>query len=1152
MKHFKLCAVVSITLTVLGMTLAAITPALQAQSLARPVAAISLSLPYTQDFNTLATSGTSNAWTDDATVNGWHSTRTTYAAGSGSDTLGSLYSYGSSGSAERALGALSSNTTGDIYYGVKLINDTAQTINVITVTYTGEQWRNGGNATAQLTTFAYQVDATALTTGPWTDVPALDFASPIHTSTAGALDGNAAANRATLSAVINLVVAPGQTVLLRWFDVNDSGSDHGLAIDDFSVTANVDAGDVPPIVVSTSPANNTANVLTTTNVLINFSEPVTVTGSWYAIICTVSGLHTAAVSGGPINFTLDPAADFDADESCTATVFAAQVTDQDDPIDLMTSNYVWSFATTPGTTCPTPINTLRAIGEVQGSDAASPFNGQKVTVRGTVTGKYALTGFFVQSSDGITTTADGIFVNSTTSVNIGDAVQVNGTIGEANTLTQLTSAAVAVCGTPSPIAPTIVTLPVPAGTTLELYEDMLVTFSQTLTADQNFFQGRYGQVTLSSNGRMFNPTNGNGLGDTPDLNLRRMIILDDSSSAQNPNPIPYIGADNTLRAGDTTTNLTGVIDYGPINSNSAIRHYRLQPTGAVAFTRVNTRTSTPPNVGGSLKVASFNVLNYFNGNGSGGGFPTSRGADTLAEFNRQRTKIITAMVALNADVVGLMEIENDGAGSLSAIQDLVTGLNAATAPNTYALVAEPAPGTDEIKVAMIYQPGRVTPIGSAQNYQINTTDYIPLFDRPPLIQRFQEPSGQQFYVVVNHFKSKGSCPSSGVDTDQGDGQGCWNVKRTAQANELINFIETLQPLDPDVIVIGDLNAYGAEDPIVVLQDGDLIDQVAARVPAADRYSYVFDGQAGYLDHALTTASLNASITGVRHWHINADEPSVIDYNTEFKPQDFYTPTPYRASDHDPVLIGLSFAPDFSGSSKNVNTTSLMAGELLTYTLIVSNSGNFSGTFALTDTLIAPLSLISAPGLTLSGATLTGSGLVESHTLQTFSITVRVDAGYVSVVTNTAQLSGDGAVRNLTAPVVTVQSPPAPDFSASSKLVNTTVVTGSQLFTYTLFIANSGETSGTFALTDTLDARLTVVNAAGLNVNGATLTVTGTLNALISQSFEVVVRAAPGFSGTITNTATLSGDGQIRSLIAPSVTHKPATVMYVVYLPVVQR
>ncbi len=130
-----------------------------------------------------------------------------------------------------------------------------------------------------------------------------------------------------------------------------------------------------------------------------------------------------------------------------------------------------------------------------------------------------------------------------------------------------------------------------------------------------------------------------------------------------------------------------------------------------------------------------------------------------AEFVRQRNKIIPAIVALNADAVGLMEIENDGDGSLSAIQDLVNGLNAATSAGTYAFVSEPAPGSDQIKVAMIYQPARVTPIGAALNYQVTTNpNYNPLFDRPPLAQRFRTPNGAEFYLIVNHFKSKGRLP----------------------------------------------------------------------------------------------------------------------------------------------------------------------------------------------------------------------------------------------------------------------------------------------------------------------------------------------------------------------------------------------------------
>lgn len=682
-----------------------------------------------------------------------------------------------------------------------------------------------------------------------------------------------------------------------------------------------------------------------------------------------------------------------------------------------------------GSACPAPVYTLRTISAVQGSGASSPFNAQNVTVRGTVIGQYTPTGFFVQDGgDGDPATSDGLFVNSTAAVNLGDAVQIDGTVSEANTLTQLTSTSVTVCGTPALVTPTLVTLPVPISTTLEPYEDMLVTFPQTLTVDQNFFQGRYGQVTLSGMGRMYNPTNGHGLGDTIEYNLRRMIVLDDGSSAQNPNPIPYLGADNTLRAGDTISNLIGVIDYGPINSDTAIQHYRLQPTAPVTFTRANPRPIDPPNVGappngdGSIRVASFNVLNYFNGDGQGGGFPTPRGANTYAEFIRQRTKIITAVVTLNADVVGLMEIENDGDGALSAIQDLVNGLNAATAPNTFDFIRELAPGADQIRVAMIYRMGRITPIGSGQNYQTSTATYSPLFDRPPLYQRFQAAGGESFYVIVNHFKSKGSCPASGTDPDADYGQGCWNAKRVAQANGLLTLINTLSVTGTNVIVIGDLNAYGVEDPIVVLTNGGLIDQVAAHEPAPERYSYVFDGQSGYLDHALTTAGLDAQISGVRHWHINADEPSVIDYNTEFKPQDLYSPTPYRASDHDPVLIGLNLnaAPDFSGSSKSANATVITSGLPFTYTLVISNSGTAAATFALTDTLNANLTLIDAPGFSANGATLTVTGTLNAQTSQTLTITVRTTPIFSGTIGNTATLSGDGQVRTLIAPEVNVK------------------------------------------------------------------------------------------------------------------------------------
>src|SRR5215207_3436591 len=595
--------------------------------------------------------------------------------------------------------------------------------------------------------------------------------------------------------------------------------------------------------------------------------------------------------------------------------------------------------TDPPTNTPTSPSvcsqTYTPIYTVQGSGTATPFSGSTVTVRGVVVGDFqtGLSGFNLQDKAGDSNilTSDGIFVfvptaNALSSVDVaaGDVVFVTGRAIEFNGLTEIDNVtAISICGTDS-VAPTTVTLPETTNGELEQYEGMLITIPQTLTVEQNFFQGRYGQVTLGVN-RLYQSTNNNATGSaqaiaTADLNARSLIVLDDAVSDQNPNPIPYIGQDNTLRAGDTVTGLTGALDFGPINSDTNIRDYRLQPISPVSFTRVNARTTAPQAVAGNVKVASFNVLNYFNGDGQGGGFPTSRGANTLAEFTRQRDKIIAAITAINPDVAGLMEMENDGSGSLSAIQDLVSGLNAATAPNTYALVAEPGPGTDEIKVAMIYKPGQVTPVGAAVNYQTSDPTYgAELFDRPPLAQTFQyNATGAQFTVIVNHFKSKGSCPTNGIDIDNGDGQGCWNAKRIRQAQELLNFISARQVAtgDNDVLVIGDLNAYGMEDPIQALTSGGLVNEIS-RFIGAGAYSYVFDGLAGYLDHALASSSLDTQVTGVTEWHINADEPSVIDYNTEFKPQDLYTAGPYRASDHDPVIVGLNLnAPAVTNTPTN--------------------------------------------------------------------------------------------------------------------------------------------------------------------------------------------------------------------------------------------
>jgi predicted extracellular nuclease len=280
-------------------------------------------------------------------------------------------------------------------------------------------------------------------------------------------------------------------------------------------------------------------------------------------------------------------------------------------------------------------------------------------------------------------------------------------------------------------------------------------------------------------------------------NHRRQILLDDGSDRRNPDPLPFLSEGIPPRAGDTVTDLTGILGFG-------FGSYRVYPSGPVQFERDNPRTAGPADVGGSHKVAAFNVLNYFTTLGE-------RGAETPAELDRQRQKLIAALSAIDADVVGLIELENNGG---VAIGDLVGRLNVALGGPIYAALPDPAfVGSDAIKVGMIFKPGRVTPVGQALSADPAQNPIYGVFSRPPIGQVF-ESDAEQFAVVVNHFKSKGCGDVSGVNVDQGDGQGCWNALRVEQAEALLAFIEEVQVQSgvQDVLVLGDLNAYGEEDP----------------------------------------------------------------------------------------------------------------------------------------------------------------------------------------------------------------------------------------------------------------------------------------------------------------------------------------------------
>jgi predicted extracellular nuclease len=575
------------------------------------------------------------------------------------------------------------------------------------------------------------------------------------------------------------------------------------------------------------------------------------------------------------------------------------------------------------------------IHEIQGTDSRTGVGGQTFTIEGVVVGDYQDTisefsGFFVQEEDADADddplTSEGIFVDSKL-VNVdvapGDVVRVTGAAFELSdsgaSLTQLRRVkSIAICSSGASVTPTPVTLPVEDVSGWERYEGMLVTFPQTLTATEIYNLGRYGEVMLSVDGRLYEPTNvarpGAEAAQVQAENDRRLIILDDGNSLQNVDPTAYpaggLSASNILRTGYMVTGLTGVLDQ-------RVGTYRVHATEAPVFVPGNLRPETPPDVGGRLTVAAFNVLNYFNGDGQGSGFPTPRGANTPEEFTRQRDKIIHALLVLDADVIGLMEIENDGSGPDSAVADLVNGLNAAAGEGVYAYIADPddqllpSEGADEIKQAIIYRPASVTPVGDP----VATLD--PPFDqrRPPVAQAFEEnASGERFIVVANHFKSKG-CTGAGVDPDIGDGQGCWNQERVQAAHTLVDWLaaDPTGTGDTDVLLIGDFNSYALEDPMIVFRDAGYESAVRVFGGEEDDYSYVYFGQAGSMDHALMSTSIASQVTGAAHWHINADEPIVFDYNVEYKTDNhivsLYDDGPFRSSDHDPVVVGLALAGD---------------------------------------------------------------------------------------------------------------------------------------------------------------------------------------------------------------------------------------------------
>jgi predicted extracellular nuclease len=922
--------------------------------------------------------------------------------------------------------------------------------------------------------------------------------------------------------------------------------------------------DPAPTVSSTTPANNAVGVSFDANVSITFNEAVNVSGSWFEINCASSGVHTAAVSGGSTTFTLDPDVDYTTNELCTVKIFAAQVTDQDsdDPPDNMAADYVFSFTTFEVLACGSPD---KFIHEIQGSGAQSPLpNGTIVTIEGVVVGDYQgsdqFGGFYIQEEDADAdadpATSEGIFVfNSSFPVNVGDKVSVKGSVFEfassGTLLTELTTVrGGGMCSSGNSVTSASVTLPVINLNDWERYEGMLINIVQDLTATENFTLGRFGEVSLSVNGRLRNPTNVTTPGDAAnalqDLNNRSRILLDDGNGLQNIDPtihpIGGLSASNTLRSGYTVHGLTGVLEQ-------RFGVYRVQPVGPVSFdASTNPRTPAPDPVGGNLKVAALNVLNFFTTLDTGSPIcgPTGgldcRGANSAFEFDRQRAKIINSILAINPDIAGLMEVQND---ANATIQNLVDGLNAVAGAGTYAYINTGTIGTDAIKVAIIYKLAIVTPVGS---YAILDSNVNPLFidtkNRPTLAQTFTRiANGAKLTVVVNHLKTKGSDCNDVGDPDTGDGQGNCNLTRTKAAQALVSWLAT-DPTgsgDPDFLVVGDMNSYAKEDPITTIKNAGYTNLLETLI-GAGAYSYVFDGQSGYLDHALASASLFAQTSGVAEWHNNADEPTVLDYNVEFKTANqvntFYTSDPYRASDHDPVVVGLNLndPPTVdAGGPYNVNEGGSITvaatgsdpntGETLTYAWDLDNNGSFetpgqSATFS-AATLDGPSSHTIKVRVTDNGnliavdeATVNVQNVAPVAT--TDSATTEEDVAVtIAVLSNDSDVAGDplsiSSVTQGAKGTVTTNANGTVTYTPQSN------ANGADSFTYTISDGDGGTATATVNIT------ITPVNDPPVAVNDLATTRrnTAVLIDVLNNDFDVdndslsITAVTKGANGNVT-------------------------------------
>jgi uncharacterized repeat protein (TIGR01451 family) len=1140
------------------------------------VSLTTLGVPHTQNFDTLPASG-SATWANNSTIPGWFHARTgngtTVVANDGSSNAGNLYSYGTGTATDRSLGSVGSGNAaiGNLFWGVRLQNNTGATIASLDVSYTGEQWRNSA-AAAQTISFSYLVGSPTVTGSlaefQSTGVPvaALNFTSPITGGTAGALNGNLAANRTSITfSITGLSIPNGSEVMLRWSDPDHTGADHGLSIDDFSVTPQ-GAGPVTPAlnISDVTLAEGDPPGTTTFTFAVTLTAPAGAGGVTFDIATadgtaqdgdqvgedtdyvaqTQTGQTIPMGSTGPYNFSVTVNRDTDIEPNQTFFVNVTNITGAN------AGDTQGQGTITNDDVALTPIH------DIQGPGGSSPIVGASVTTRGIVTG-LRTNGFFIQepdaSVDADPATSEGILVFTggapPAAAVVGALVQVTGTVTEfvpsadalQPPLTEITGPTVVQLSTGNPLPapiPLNATFPDPAGPhdQLERLEGMRVSVASLTVVGPTLGFISEANATATSSGVFYGVVTGvarpfreagipapdpapSGGGTIPpiprfDSNPERIRV---DSDGQVGGPLLDVST------GAVVTGLVGPLDY-------TFRTYTIlpDPGATIGVTGGATPTSITAAIGREFTVASYNVQRFYDNVDDPGGDV----ALTTVALERRLDKASLAIRnhLLMPDIIGLAEVEK-----LSVLQTLAAQISADAIADSQPdpeYVAYLVEGNDVggIDVAFLVKTASVdggttprvevvsvTQEGAGSLFVNPDTSTELLNDRPPLVLEaiVHHPNGASFPVTViaNHLRSLGSVNSEAAGSNGWPTSGARvRAKRQAQAEELANLVQARQIADPteNIIVLGDFNAFEVNDGLgdsmgvidgtpapdnetAVPGDGvDLVnpdlDNLFDSPPPAERYSYVFDGNAQNLDHILINAPLDTATVAHRaeHARINADFPETARNDGT---------TGVRLSDHDP-MVAFFAVPAFSTADLSLTKTDspdpVAAGTNLTYTITVTNSGpDVAENVSWSDTLPAGTTFtsLSAPGgwscttpAVGAGGTVTCSIASLPVASPVFTLTVGVAPAVSSgtVLSNTATVSSttaEGNPGNESGNATTTVSAVTGLGIAKTDNGNDPVVAGTNL-TYTITVSNSGPSNAAnVGFSDPLPADTTFVSLA---------------------------------------------------------------------------